>query len=631
MDDLREYGVVLHLAAAQKWLPKLVSALRAERKKRSVTLAQIGDTFGDPFRLAKCYVQPLCQQNNPATEDRDIDAVVCSDAFATLETFFERCKADLVSDGRRQMFILADAGMGKTSLLIMLRLAHLFSFWPSTRKCVLLKLDTNTAEEISKLEDHAHTILLLDSLDEDPSAIGRIRNRISEILAQTNRFYAVVITCRTQYFPVADPVTDPDPLERLGSVRVAGYRCPIVYLSPFTDRQVNEYLYKRFPRNLWRWLGGLDSPRYIAAQRVLEKTLTLHFRPMLLAYIDDLVGMDIDRELSAFEAFDILVREWLEREVRRGKVESKEALYAACLAVAKRLDKLEQRAVSRDQLTEIYLEDPKVQNIELIDVGGRALLNMTSAGAFRFAHFALQEFVLAKEIVHWSSTHALLKIADDIEPFSVRGTTELIAFIYEGLISKTGPDTLLLEQAFRRIPSYREALNETHDILSRLLPVPRSALFNVEFRDAQFSSARLSDIGFVACRFRGGSFARSLLDRSTFVDCDMQNANLANAILTGAVLINVDLRRADLSGANLCGANLRTSLLQSAADNRVILNGAVYDEQTEWPADFDYEAAGAVVRQVQLSEIFKSRTHAERVTGDTEIATDRGAVRRLVW
>ena len=42
---------------------------------------------------------------------------------------------------------------------------------------------------------------------------------------------------------------------------------------------------------------------------------------MLLAYIDDLVGKDSEKELSAYEAFDILIQEWLEREVRRGKVQ----------------------------------------------------------------------------------------------------------------------------------------------------------------------------------------------------------------------------------------------------------------------------------------------------------------------
>jgi hypothetical protein len=95
---------------------------------------------------------------------------------------------------------------------------------------------------------------------------------------------------------------------------------------------------------------------------------------MLLTYIDDLLGKESERELTAYEAFDILVEEWLEREVRRGKVESKPALYAACVAVAKRLDEQGTRSVSRNELAEVYVQEPRAQNIELIDVGGRALL-----------------------------------------------------------------------------------------------------------------------------------------------------------------------------------------------------------------------------------------------------------------
>ncbi len=142
---------MLDFAIAKNWLPKLVGALKAERKKRSSTLALIGDTFGDPLRLARHYIPSLCQQTNPATADQDIDVVVTSDAFETLKTFFARCNSVVPNDGRRQMFVLADAGMGKTSLLVMLRLGHLCSFWPKTYKCALLRLGNDTASEVAKL------------------------------------------------------------------------------------------------------------------------------------------------------------------------------------------------------------------------------------------------------------------------------------------------------------------------------------------------------------------------------------------------------------------------------------------------------------------------------------------------
>lgn len=70
--------------------------------------------------------------------------------------------------GHTQLFILSDAGMGKTSLLLMLKLAHLFSFWPKRYNCLLLKLGPDTLERLRAHPNKGDTVLLLDALDEDP-------------------------------------------------------------------------------------------------------------------------------------------------------------------------------------------------------------------------------------------------------------------------------------------------------------------------------------------------------------------------------------------------------------------------------------------------------------------------------
>lgn len=593
---MQDHRKVLPFAAAENWISKLVGALSKTRRTRSATLAQIGDTFGDPLLLARYYVRPLCQHNNPATEDRDIDAVVCSDAFATLEAFFARCDTAVNSDGRRHMFVLADAGMGKTSLLVMLRLAHLCAFWPPGYKCELLKLGIETATDIGKLKDHANTILLLDSLDEDAASIGRIHDRISELLVLTSKFYAVVVTCRTQYFPIGET----DPVERLGSISVVGYRCPVIYLSPFTNGQVNQYLSKRFPRSIWRWLRRKESPQHIAAQKVLNKTMTLHLRPMLLAYVDDLVEKDSGRELTAYEAFEILVDAWLEREVRRGQVESKQDLYASCMAVAHRLDKLGQRALSHEEFVAACVEEPNVRNIGLIDVGGRALLNMTSAGAFRFAHFALQEFILAKEIVERTIYATVDATKNEIsilpikhERSSVRGTSELIRFVVEGVrvgYSKAIYRDIVVALGKRMsIPPFLEA--------GHMLPVA-----NIEFRQGNFSRLDLSGICFDTCSFQEAVFTHAALQRCRFGSCDMRNADFSRADFYEAELSDVDLCGANLTGANLCGAKLQTANLQEACANGATVIHALYDQHTRWPDGFDYDALGAIVRPHEIDE-----------------------------
>jgi uncharacterized protein YjbI with pentapeptide repeats len=65
-------------------------------------------------------------------------------------------------------------------------------------------------------------------------------------------------------------------------------------------------------------------------------------------------------------------------------------------------------------------------------------------------------------------------------------------------------------------------------------------------------------------------------------DLGLHGANLIGANLSGAILVAADLRRALLRDANLHGANL------VAAD----LRGATADQDTLWPAGFDWQGAG---------------------------------------
>jgi len=107
------------------------------------------------------------------------------------------------------------------ALLTMLKLIHLTSFWPREKKCVLKKLNKRTLDELSEITNRTETILLLDSLDEDPA----------EILDASQHFFRVIITCRTQFFP---DVKD-DPIGRLGMVSIGGFNCPVKYLSFFDE------------------------------------------------------------------------------------------------------------------------------------------------------------------------------------------------------------------------------------------------------------------------------------------------------------------------------------------------------------------------------------------------------------
>jgi len=58
------------------------------------------------------------------------------------------------------MFILSDAGMGKTALLTMLKLMEMTSLWPRQKRCILKKLGKDTLAEIGQIKNRSGAILL---------------------------------------------------------------------------------------------------------------------------------------------------------------------------------------------------------------------------------------------------------------------------------------------------------------------------------------------------------------------------------------------------------------------------------------------------------------------------------------
>ena len=100
---------------------------------------------------------------------------------------------------------------------------------------------------------------------------------------------------------------------------------------------------------------------------------------------------------------------------------------------------------------------------------------------------------------------------------------------------------------------------------------------------------------------QGANLAGANLERA-----DLREANLWEANLAAADLREADLREANLAAANLVAANLVGAYLAGAylvvADlehanlvganlERADLAGAVYNENTKWPENFDYKAA----------------------------------------
>ena len=444
-------------ALAKDWIPKLWKQWSTIRTTRKAELQEITNELGDPELLKELYVEPDCQMTNPADVHEE-------EAYRTFRQpirqwingflereFFER-------DGRNTLFVLSDAGMGKTSLLMMLKLTHLMRFWPSGLDFKLMRLGSETLKSVEEVTAKNKTVLLLDALDEDDAAWGRIDERLADLLHATKSFRQVIVTCRTQFFPKGGkgPIK-----ERPEKIEVAGFVCNLIYLSPFNDSQVETYLRKVYPNSLFdrlrKCLTKQDNKDLVKARQLVLRMESLKMRPMLLAYIQDLMEIKVEN-LREFSIYEALVGHWLLREKRkktRGPTE--EELWQACRIVATHLQLLGRRELSMEELRKLLILQPVAEHIREMEVGGRSLLNRTSAGSFRFAHYSIQEFLVVHDLISGSRPESPLWATDQIVKFA------------KSWIAET-PHKRLLEFPWSKLDIREEITWEIYGVVMVLVP-----------------------------------------------------------------------------------------------------------------------------------------------------------------
>ncbi len=387
---------------SQAALPSLVKRLAARRNDRAQEIAEIGNVFSDPLLLAKYYVVPNCQHHNPADyhEDEGARSDLRTPFFDYISKFLG--KEVTLRNGDHQLFILADAGMGKTSVLMMLKLVQLYRFWQPEYDCLLLKLGTDTLDRLKQHPNKLKTVLLLDALDEDPTAWGRFDQRLDELLRASENFRHVIISCRTQFFPE----TGADPFRHPGRVTVGNFICPMIFLSLFDDGQVDAYLRKRYPVPWHRLCFGQVKAKRIQAKQILDAMHSLRFRPLLLAHIDDILKSS-ERVWNEYSVYAALLEAWLLRERKKlaeqniQPLPSVEELWTACTVLALHMQTLgtTKITVTQDQLRSLVGALPAIAHIEHFDFGGRSLLNRNAEREYRFAHYSIQEFLVAHALV----------------------------------------------------------------------------------------------------------------------------------------------------------------------------------------------------------------------------------------
>ena len=388
----------LHLKLAANWIEKLIKILPKAREERTRQVNDLArELIFSPKDLPPLFVEPNCQPFNPA--DTQLDEEESADGLPVFSYFQKFINAKKPGkDGSTQLFLLSDAGMGKTSVLGMFALSHIFAFWPKGHHCTAFKINQDV---VSKIEQHptpAQTVLLLDALDEDLAAGEDVEARIGELLQASKPFYRVILSCRTQFIPAGRQL-----FNQPHRITLANMVCPVRYLSPFTDAQVDTYLEKRYAGKAFFFRS--ESPDLAKAREVARQIHSLRLRPLLLNYIDDVLEAIEGNhgELpNVYELYAFFVRRWLDRENskrRTGELLSPRSVMEGLMRVARHLDEQGTRVFERTKFEELCDSFPALRGLSSFELKGRSLLQTLSNGDVAFAHYSIQEYFVAKLVV----------------------------------------------------------------------------------------------------------------------------------------------------------------------------------------------------------------------------------------
>lgn len=366
--------------------------------------------------------------------------------------------------------------------------------------------------DIKEIKNKHKSIILLDALDEDFYAVENYQKRIEEIIMATQDFYKIIITCRTQFFPDEDSEPSRIPLIKYGNgnKKLKFFK---IYISAFSNDDIKKFLNKKY-----RWRKSKISK----AKKIIAKSPDLMARPMLLAYIDDLLDKD-DEILNVTDIYEELIKKWLDREH-----EDLELLEKFTHGVVKYMYEKNLRFLNHADILHLCKEE-EVEIIKPILARTRSLLVRNGLGEYKFAHYSIYEYLISREAINKDD-----RIRERI---------------------------LEMDKSFNKKYFY--------ELSYKLL---RSGNKNLKFLDfsgasiagIDLSDANLSRVNLERAIMEGACLDGANLIGSYLAEIDLQGASLKNCKLNWADLQGASLRSCKLNGADLRGANFSMADLKYA-------------------------------------------------------------------
>ncbi|MDE2252691.1 MAG: hypothetical protein KGL42_00230 [Betaproteobacteria bacterium] len=389
-------------------LKPIVSSIRWFRNKRSAQIAAElqaktnvqSFTDDDITDAVEDYIVPDATNVDPANED-DLRTF----AFVR-ENIFVALDRALSSPDKTHLMILADSGMGKTTLLLNFFARELDKRKSQRREVAIVPLGRPDADaQIKAIANKRSTILLLDALDEDTLAITDYKKRLHDVMELAADFKGVMVSCRTQFFENDQAVPTSTGIARVAQKRAGSpgvHHFHRIFLAPFSEGQVSLYIERAIP--FYRFKARRRARALVT--RIPELTV----RPMLLALLPKLL-VNEQQVSEMWDLYEFMVRSWLSRE-SHWIVPEELLSISERVAVEAYLGRQSRHSerLRPDEISSLLQET--ASPVDSWKLTARSLLNRDATGNFKFAHRSIMEFLFIRALVGGEEACAKVRWTD---------------------------------------------------------------------------------------------------------------------------------------------------------------------------------------------------------------------------
>jgi hypothetical protein len=218
------------------------------------------------------------------------------------------------------------------------------------------------------------------------------------------------MTCRTQFFETDAEIPQETGLLKIGTIRAGQsrtYAFSKLYLSPFSEAQIERYICKRFV--FWK------REQRKRAREIVAEAPDLTMRPMLLSHIPDLITQNY-RAGNAASLYNAMTEAWF---IREKPLVEPDPLRRFSIALARDIyTRREQRGAEKIAPEEALAiaHDLNIP-LESWQMRGRSLLNRDSEGKLKFSHRSLMEYFFIVGFLEDPSTYPKVPWTDQMKRF----------------------------------------------------------------------------------------------------------------------------------------------------------------------------------------------------------------------